>query len=314
MAGGKKLLTIFGATGNQGGSIIDVVLASPELTTKYALRGITRDPSSAKSQALASQGVDMVQADLNDVASLQKAMQGAHGAFGVTDFWAVMSKEVEFQQGRNLFEAAKAAGVEHYVWSSLPWAEKLTGGVLRHVDHFDSKAMVEEYVEANKGEMVVSYYMPAMFLTMIKTLVKAVDGTPMLSVPFPSDSIAWPLVDVRGDGGKYVMGLFEAGQKANGAKVNAVSTWTTPKDIVATLGKAAGKDLVYNPVSAEVFGGFFSEAIRAELVETLRLVGEYSYYGKGAEKEQAEHDRWLVAGATKISLEQWMAKNGPWTF
>ncbi|GAB1734836.1 hypothetical protein NU195Hw_g9320t1 [Hortaea werneckii] len=314
MAGGKKLLTIFGATGNQGGSIIDLVLASPELSTKYALRGITRDPSSAKSQALASQGVDMVQADLNDVASLQRAMQGAYGAFGVTDFWAVMSKEVEFQQGRNLFEAAKAAGVRHYVWSSLPWAEKLTEGVLRHVDHFDSKAMVEEYVEANKGGMVVSYYMPAMFLTMIKTLVKAVDGTPMLSVPFPSDSIAWPLVDVRGDGGKYVMGLFEAGEKANGVRVNAVSTWTTPKEIVATLSKAAGQDVFYNPVSAEVFGGFFPEAIRAELVETLRLVGEYSYYGKGAEKEQAEHDRWLVAGATKISLERWVAKNGPWTF
>ncbi|RMY69576.1 hypothetical protein D0863_06369 [Hortaea werneckii] len=314
MAGGKRLLTIFGATGNQGGSIIDLVLASPELSTKYALRGITRDPSSAKSQALASQGVGMVQADLNDVASLQRAMQGAYGAFGVTDFWAVMSKEVEFQQGRNLFEAAKAAGVRHYVWSSLPWAEKLTEGVLRHVDHFDSKAMVEEYAEANKGGMVVSYYMPAMFLTMIKTLVKAVDGTPMLSVPFPSDSIAWPLVDVRGDGGKYVMGLFEAGEKANGAKVNAVSTWTTPKEIVATLSKAAGQEVFYNPVSAEVFGGYFPEAIRAELVETLRLVGEYSYYGKSAEEEQAEHDRWLVAGATKISLGQWVAKNGPWTF
>ncbi|GAB1735150.1 hypothetical protein NU219Hw_g217t1 [Hortaea werneckii] len=314
MAGGKKLLTIFGATGNQGGSIIDVVLASPDLSAKYALRGITRDRTSAKSQALASQGVDMVQADLNDVGSLQKAMEGAYGAFGVTDFWAVMSKEVEFSQGRNVFAAAKAAGVRHYVWSSLPWAEKLTGGVLRHVDHFDSKAMVEEYVEANKGEMVASYYMPAMFLTMTKTLVKAVHGTPMLSVPFPSDSVAWPLVDVRGDGGKYVIGLFEAGEEANGAKVNAVSTWTTPKEVVATLSKAAGKEVVYNPVSAEVFGGFFPEAIRAELVETLRLVGEYSYYGKGAEKEQAEQDRWLVAGATKTSLEQWVAENGPWTF
>ncbi|KAI7152264.1 hypothetical protein KC349_g9043 [Hortaea werneckii] len=314
MAGGKKLLTIFGATGNQGGSIIDVVLASPELSNKYALRGITRDPSSSKSQALASQGVEMVQADLNDVGSLQRAMEGAYGAFGVTDFWAVMSKEIEFQQGRNLFEAAKAAGVTHYVWSSLPWAERLMGGVLMHVDHFDSKAMVEEYVEANKGGMVVSYYMPAMFLTMIKTLVKAVDGTPMLSVPFPSDSIAWPLVDVRRDGGKYVMGLFEAGEKANGTEVHAVSTWTTPKEIVATLSKATGQEVVYNPVSAEMFGSFFPEAIRAELVETLRLVGEYSYYGKGAEKEQAEQDRWLVAGATKISLGGWVDENAPWTF
>ena len=158
----KKLLTIFGATGNQGGSIIDAVLASPDLQAKYALRGVTRDPASSKSQALAIQGVEMVQADLNDVDSLEKAMKGAYGAFGVTDFWAVMSKDIEIQQGKNLFEAAKKASVKHYVWSSLPYAEKLTNGELKHVDHFDSKAIVEEHIEASKGGMIASYFRPAM--------------------------------------------------------------------------------------------------------------------------------------------------------
>lgn len=158
----KQLLTIFGATGNQGGSVIDTVLAIPDLKAKYALRGITRDPSSAKSQTLASKGVEMVTGELNDLDSLEKAVAGSYGVFGVTDFWAVMSKDIEIQQGKNVFEAAKSAGVKHFVWSSLPYAEKLTKGVLKHVDHFDSKAMVEEYVEAHKGDMVVSYFMPAM--------------------------------------------------------------------------------------------------------------------------------------------------------
>lgn len=161
----KKLLTIFGATGNQGGSVVDTVLTHPHLKDKYALRGITRNTSSAKAQALAAQGVDMVQADLDDVESMKKAVKGSYGVFGVTDFWAVMSKGIEIQQGKNIFEAVTTEGVKHYVFSSLPYVEKLTKGVLKHVDHFDSKAIVEEYIEANKGNMIASYLMPAMVST-----------------------------------------------------------------------------------------------------------------------------------------------------
>ena len=80
----KKLLTIFGATGNQGGSVIDAVLARPELQEKYSLRGITRDPASGKSKALSEKGVEMAQAELNDVESLKTAVKGSYGVFGMT--------------------------------------------------------------------------------------------------------------------------------------------------------------------------------------------------------------------------------------
>lgn len=156
----KKLLTIFGSTGNQGGSVIDAVLARPRLQEKYSLRGITRDPASSKSKALSEKGVEMVQADLNDVESMKAAVKGSYGVFGMTDFWAVMDKDIEIQQGKNIFEACKSVGVEHYVFSALPYAEKITDGVLKHVDHFDSKAIVAEFVEANKGDMIASFFVP----------------------------------------------------------------------------------------------------------------------------------------------------------
>ena len=81
--GSRKLLTIFGATGNQGGSVIDAVLARPELQEKYSLRGISRDPSSGKSKALADKGVEMEQANLDDAESMKTAIKGSYGVFGV---------------------------------------------------------------------------------------------------------------------------------------------------------------------------------------------------------------------------------------
>lgn len=160
----KRLLTIFGATGNQGGAVIDVILADPELQQKYSLRGVSRNASSRSAQTLVQKGVEMVSATVNDIDSLRAAVRGSYGVFGVTNFWDkdVMSKTIEIQQGKNIFEACKAENVTHFVFSALPRVEKLTDGALKHVEHFDGKAVVAEYVEANKGHMLASYFMPGM--------------------------------------------------------------------------------------------------------------------------------------------------------
>lgn len=124
----KKLLTVFGATGNQGGSVIDAVLERPELQEKYSLRGITRDPASSKSQALSDKGVEMVRGDLNKPEELREAVKGSYGVFGVTDFWSLLDKGIEIQQGKNIFDACKAEGVKHFIFSTLRSAEKMSGG------------------------------------------------------------------------------------------------------------------------------------------------------------------------------------------
>ncbi|KAK3115099.1 hypothetical protein LTR53_005915 [Teratosphaeriaceae sp. CCFEE 6253] len=320
----KRLLTIFGATGNQGGSVLDVYFAHPDLQEKYALRGITRDPSSPKSQTLVSHGVEMVKAELNDAESLDTAIAGSYGVFGVTDFWSVMSKDIEIQQGKNIFEACRKAGVKHLVFSTLPCAEKVSGGKLTHVDHFDGKSIVADYIEAGKGEMLASYFMPehlvlilpAMFLNFAKTQIKPhpETGVPTLAMPFPSDSIPWPLIDPRADGGKYVMGLFEGGAEANGVSAHAVSTWTTPKQLVADLGKVVGREVVFKAITGEEWAKDLKPPLHDELLETMLLVGDYSYYGVGAEKKQADSDRWLIPGATKTNFEEWAKVHRPWGF
>jgi hypothetical protein len=156
----------------------------------------------------------------------------------------------------------------------------------------------------------------AMFLSFIKNLIRGgQDGTPHMTMPFPSDSILWPFIDPPQDGGKYIMGFFEGGSKANGVRVNVVSCWTTPKDLVAALSKEADREVAIKTIPADVFAKDFPENIAGQLTETLSVVGEYSIYGKGEDKKQPENDKWLVeGGGKKITLEKWIQQNGPWTF
>lgn len=310
----KRLLTVFGATGNQGGSVIDVVLARPELSAKYALRGITRDPSSSKSQKLASSGVEVVKGDLDDVESLKTAVAGSYGVFGVTDFWSIMSKSREIQQGKNILAACKAADVKHLVFSALPHVSKLSDGKWKNVEHFDAKAEIKLAVEADKGNMIASYYMPAMFLDELKNLIKDHGEGPTLALPYPDENIPWPLVAPRKDSGKYVMGLFEAGDKANGIEVQGVSAWTTPKKLVTELGEQVGKEVHFKSLPGEVFASFLPEAIRLDLGEMFEWIGENSYYGLGSEKKQAESEKFLVKDPELVSLSEFFKSSGPWTF
>lgn len=310
----KRLLTIFGATGNQGGSIIDLVLARPELNTKYALRGITRDPSSSKSQKLASLGVDVVKGDLDDLESLRSALQGSYGVFGVTDFWALMSKKREIEQGKNILAACKATDVKHFVWSSLPNVSKLSNGKHTLVEHFDGKAEVEEAIEAEKGGMIASYYMPAMFVDVVKSAINDHGQGPTLSLPFPDENIPWPLLSPRKDTGKYVIGLFEAATDADGVHAQGVSFWTTPKKLVTELSEHIGKEVAFKPISGDVYASFLPEAIREDLTDMMLWVGEESYYGLGSEKKQVESEKFLVNDPSLLSWANYVEASGPWIF
>ena len=102
----RPIIAIFGATGKQGGSVIKSILGDSATASKYTLRGITRDVSKPAAKALTEQGVEMVAADLNDQASVQKAVEGAYGVFAVTDYWAKMDGPLEIRQGKAMADAA----------------------------------------------------------------------------------------------------------------------------------------------------------------------------------------------------------------
>ncbi|KAG6368008.1 hypothetical protein INS49_002208 [Diaporthe citri] len=146
----KKIITVFGATGKQGGSIVRTFLKDPKLKNAWAVRGVSRSVEGEGAKKLAAQGVEVVAADINGKPSLVKAMTGAAAVFTMTNYWEKMDMELEIQQGKNLADAAKEAGVNHYIWSSLLNVTKLTNGKLPHVYHSDSKAQVEDFVRENE--------------------------------------------------------------------------------------------------------------------------------------------------------------------
>ena len=142
-----KLLVVFGATGQQGSSIVETVLADEQLRKEYTIRGTTRDVSKPKAQELHSKGVEVVQADVDDATSLRNAFEGAHAVFGNTvTIYDGRTKEHEVTHGRAVADAAVAAGVPFYIYSTLPNDGKNSRGKLKNNCHFDGKQEVEQYI------------------------------------------------------------------------------------------------------------------------------------------------------------------------
>ena len=113
----KKIIAVFGATGAQGGGLARAILNDKQ--SEFSVRAITRDPSSDKAKELASLGAELAAADIDDSASMKKALDGAYGAYFVTFFWAHFSPEKEYGEAKGMAEAAKAAGLKHVIWSTL---------------------------------------------------------------------------------------------------------------------------------------------------------------------------------------------------
>jgi uncharacterized protein YbjT (DUF2867 family) len=131
----NKIVLVTGATGRQGGAVIRQMLPKG-----WKLRALTRNVGSVAARVLADQGVEVVRGDMEDVASLAPALRGAYGVYSVQDFWTVGAKR-EVQQGKNLADAAKKAGVEHFVYSSVGGAERNSG-----IDHWESKWEIEKHI------------------------------------------------------------------------------------------------------------------------------------------------------------------------
>ena len=136
MANDRAIL-ITGVTGKQGGAVAQALQSSG-----FRLRGLTRKPESEHAAALVRHGVDVVKGDLDDEATLRRALAGAWGVFGVQNTWEA-GVEREEAQGNRLATLAREAGVEHYVYTSVGSAHKQTG-----IPHFENKWRIEETVRA----------------------------------------------------------------------------------------------------------------------------------------------------------------------
>lgn len=135
---GDKIILVTGATGQQGSAVTRHLLKEG-----WKVRALVRDPSGSAAEALAKQGVELVKGDLNDQGSIEKALKGAYGVYSVQNYWRPdVGREGELRQGKNVADAAKTAGVKHFVYSSVGAAHRGMGQA-----HFDTKWEIEQYIQ-----------------------------------------------------------------------------------------------------------------------------------------------------------------------
>ena len=135
----NKMIAVTGATGQQGGAV-----ARKLLEDGWKVRALTRDLDKPAAQELKALGAEIVPGDMDDRAQLDAAFQGAYGVFSVQNFWLPgVGFEGEIRQGKNVAEAAKAAGVQHLVYSSVGAAHRGMGQ-----KHFESKWMIEQHIHS----------------------------------------------------------------------------------------------------------------------------------------------------------------------
>jgi uncharacterized protein YbjT (DUF2867 family) len=256
----KKVIAVVGATGSQGGGLARAILADPN--GGFACRAVTRDPGKDAAKALAQAGADVVRADLDDVESVKKAFAGAYGAFCVTNFWEHFSAEKEKSQANNLADAAKAAGVQHVIWSTLEDTRKFMAPddtrmpMLQEkyrVPHFDAKAEADAFFRGLPVTyLVTSFYWDNIYAFGMAPK-KADDGVYRWAFPLGDKPLAGIAAE---DIGKVAYGIFKAGRQYIGKTVGITGENLTLTEISDKMAKGLGVRVEYNAVEPDAYRGF----------------------------------------------------------
>ncbi|OJJ03390.1 hypothetical protein ASPVEDRAFT_29909 [Aspergillus versicolor CBS 583.65] len=283
----SKLLTVFGATGRQGGSVIRTVLADSGLSQQFKLRGITRDVSKPDAQALAAKGVEVISADMTSVSSLVQAITGSHSVFLVTTPTFTENSDLELTQGRNVADAAKKAGVQHLIFSSLLNVTETSGGRLKDVPHFDHKAQVEQYIRSLG--LPASFVLPGYFMsnyTAMGMLRKGEDGVFTLAYPV-GEGAQFPLVDIDADMGKFVGIALKSPSKTQGSQILAAADYYTPTRILKEFEEVTGQKTRFVRVDNETYKSFMPGYLGLEMLENHLFVEDPGYFnGKSLKESQ----------------------------
>ncbi|KAI1170038.1 NmrA-like family-domain-containing protein [Nemania sp. FL0916] len=282
----KKVITVFGATGAQGGGIVSTFLSDPELQSEWAVRAVTRDPTKDSAKKLIEKGAEVFEADLDVAESIANVVKGSYAVYGVTNYWEKMSADVEVQQGKNLADAVKAAGVKHYIWSSLLDITELSKGALPNVYHFDSKAKVESYVR--ELGIPSTFFMPGFYMTGIPGEMLTSQGPSgpwVLALPAGADAQI-PMYHPA-DTGKYIKAILQNADKLLGKRFLGATAYMTPGEIVqgfAGAFPASGSNAQFFQVPEDVFRGAMKgkgmpDFVVSELFENVKLMETFGYFG-----------------------------------
>lgn len=258
----KKIITVFGATGSQGGGLAQAILN--DSNSEFSVRAVTRNPQSDKARELAQKGAEVVEGDIDDPASVRKALEGAYGAFFVTFFWEHFSAEKEKAEVRTFAEAAKEAGIKHAIWSTLedtrlyiPLSDNRMPTLQEQykVPHFDVKGESDkEFTE--RGVPVTFLYASFYWENFIffgAGPKRGEDGKLYLTMPMGDKKMAGVAAE---DIGKFAYALFKKGEETLGQTLGVAGGQLTGQQMAAAFSKALGEEVLYNEVDPDTYRGF----------------------------------------------------------
>ncbi len=312
----KKLIAVVGATGAQGGGVARAILADPD--GGFAVRALTRDPSKDSAKALADQGAEVVQADIDDEASVTAAFQGAYGAYCLTNFWEHFSGDREQVQAGNMARAAKAGGIQHAIWSTfedtrnwVPLDDDRMPTLQEHykVAHFDAKAAADHFF-TDAGVPTTFLYTSFYWENLIffgNGPARGDDG--VLAVTFPLGTARMPSIAVE-DIGKFAYEIFKDRDRFVGKTVGVAGEHLSGAEMAAALTDALGEEVRYNEVPADVFRSFgFPGADDVGNMFQFKRDFEADYCGhrdlalvRELNPSVQSFETWLVANKDRIPL------------
>ncbi len=281
-----KTVLVTGATGRQGGAVIGHML-----TKGWNLRALTQDPDADTAQSLARRGVEVVQGNFENLESLERAARGVYGIYSVQNFWAVGATR-EIQQGKNVADVAKKAGVAHLVYSSVGGAERNSG-----IGHWASKWAVEQHIRSlglpatmlRPASFMENYYIDQVEIGILQG--KLVDG---VRADKPYQTIA------ADDIGAFVALAFER-----------------PEEFIGLAMEIAGSELT-NPQAAEVFSRVLGKPVVFEelpLPVMRSVLGEewyqmYRWFNEGGYQANIADLRCHYPEVHLQTLEEWLRNEG----
>jgi uncharacterized protein YbjT (DUF2867 family) len=267
MANPNQIILVTGATGNQGGTVARHLLQR----NKFKVRAMVRDENKPAAQALKQAGAELIKGDFNDRASLDHAVQGVYGVFSIQDFRE--GAAIEIQYGNAIADAAKAANVEHFVYSSVGSAERNTG-----IPHFDSKFQVEEHIRSIG--LLHTILRPVFFFYNYNGMLPMVkNGT--FSQPLSPDTKLQQLSEE--DYGKMVAEVFERSANFANRAIEVASVEMTMPEVAAAFSRVLGKKVEYQQIAFEAFEPQAGE-------EVTMMYRWFENVGYSADLAQLKHD------------------------
>lgn len=306
----KNIIAVVGATGAQGGGLVRAIVSEPN--SGFTARALTRDVNGDKAKELARMGAEVVQADVHDPDSIQRAFRGAYGAFCVTFFWAHMSPEKEYAEAAGMAKAAKQAGLQHVIWSTLedtrrwvPLSDNRMPTLMEKykVPHFDAKG--EADAEFTKLGVPTTFLLTSFYWDNLIYFgmgpKKGPDGKLVFTLPMGDRKLPGIAAE---DIGKCALGLFRKGREFIGKTVGIAGEHLTGSQMAASLSRALGQEVAHQSVPFDVYRSFGFPAAD-DIGNMFQFMHDFNDVFCGA--RSLEFSRSL--NPSLLTFDRWLAQN-----